>query len=234
MQQCVRAGQQPDHRRSTIKDLCRSIVCSSERTGRRHGLWCSLRGGASASAGVEDLGQELPANETEAALDSFRDQANVLVDFMLATATKSASQHELLSETLDGISFAMSHDVKRIFESELKAPNWKTGEQLSIGKVAYIRGLLTNCLQQSLITLAQVFDPSLDGARLFDNNKARLRESLVLCRDLMDMLQIVHNAETALDQQSPILVNRVQRFRHESMQFLMYKDWQAFESITEP
>ncbi len=182
----------------------------------------------------ENLGQDLPAPETEAALDSFRDQANVLVDFMLATATKSASQYELLSETLDGISFAMSHDVKRIFESELKAPNWKSGEQLNRGKVAYIQGLLTNCLQQSLITLAQVFDPSLDGARLFDNNKARLRESLVLCRDLMDMLQIVHNAETDLDQQSPILVNRVHRFRHESMQFLMYKDWQEFEAITEP
>jgi len=181
----------------------------------------------------ENLGQEAPAPETRAALENFRDQANVLVDFMLATATKCANQHERLSETLDGISFAMSHDVKRIFDSELKALNWHAGEQLSIGKVAYIQGLLTNCLQQSLITLAQVFDSTLDGARLFDNNKVRLRESLVLCRDLMDMLQIVHTAETDLEQQSPILANRVHRFRHESMQFLMYRDWQEFEAITE-
>lgn len=181
----------------------------------------------------EKLGQELPASENGLALDSFRDQANALVDFMLATATETASRYELLSETLDGISFAMSHDVKRIFDSELKAHNGKAGEQLSKGTVAYIKGLLTNCLQQSIITLSQVFDPSLDGARLFNNNKARLRESLILCRDLMDMLQILHAAETEVERQLPILVNRVHRFRNESMQFLMYKDWQEFETITE-
>ncbi len=181
----------------------------------------------------ENLGGELPAPATTAALEGFRDQANGLVDFMLATATKTANQYELLSETLDGISFAMSHDVKRIFDSELKALNWKAGEHLSKGKVAYIQGLLTNCLQQSIITLAQVFDPSLDGARLFDNNKARLRESLILCRDLIDMLQMVHTAETDLAGQLPILLNRAHIFRNESMQFLMYKDWQEFEAVTE-
>ena len=180
-----------------------------------------------------NLGQESPAPETEAALASFRDQANALVDFMLATATETASQYELLSETLDGISFAMSHDVKRIFASELKPLQGKASEQLSKGTVAYVQGLLRNCLQQSIITLAQVFDPSLDGARLFDNNKARLRESLILCRDLLDMLQILHAAETEVQRQLPILVNRVHRFRNESMQFLMYKDWQEFETITE-
>lgn len=181
----------------------------------------------------ESLGGDLRAAETAAALKGFRDQANGLVDFMLATATETASQYELLSETLDGISFAMSHDVKRIFDNELQALNWKAGEQLSKGKVAYIQGLLTNCLQQSIITLAQVFDPSLDGARLFDNNKARLRESLILCRDLMDLLQMVHKAETDLADRLPILLNRAHIFRTESMQFLMYKDWQEFEAITE-
>jgi hypothetical protein len=181
----------------------------------------------------ENLGGEPLTPKTGAALKSFRNHANSLVDFMLATATKTASQYELLSGTLDGISFAMSHDVKRIFDSELKALNWKAGEQLSKGKVAYIQGLLTNCLQQSIITLAQVFDPSLDGARLFDNNKARLRESLILCRDLMDMQRIVHAAEIDLARELPILVNRVHTFRNESMQFLMYKDWQEFEAITE-
>lgn len=181
----------------------------------------------------EYLSQGRPALETGAALAGFRNRANALVDFLLATATETASQDELLSETLDGISFAMSHDLKRIFDNELKALNWEAGEQLSEGKVAYIRGLLTNCLQQSIITLAQVFDPSLDGATLFDNNKARRRESLILCRDLMDMLQMVHTAENHHERQLPILLNRAHRFRNESMQFLMYKDWQEFEAITE-
>ena len=181
----------------------------------------------------KNLQQGLPAAETTTAIADFRNQANALIDFMLATATKTASRDELLSETLDGISFALSHDVKRIFDSELKALNWKAGERLAEGKVAYIQGLLTNCLQQSIITLAQVFDPSLNGAKLFDNNQARLMESLILCRDLTEMLQTVHACENDLARQSAILVERVNRFRNESMQFLMYRDWQEFETISE-
>lgn len=181
----------------------------------------------------ENLQQERAVTETTAALDDFRNQANVLIDFMLATATIAATRDELLSETLDGISFALSHDVKRIFDSELKTLNWKAGEQLGKGKVAYVQGLLTNCLQQSIITLAQVFDPSLNGARLFDNNQARLMESLILCRDLTEMLQTVHACENDLSRQSPILQEQVDRFREQSMQFLMYKDWQEFETTSE-
>jgi hypothetical protein len=181
----------------------------------------------------ENLRQGRPVDATGAALDNFRNEANTLVDFMLATATTTANRNELLSETLDGISFALSHDVKRIFDCELKALNWKAGEQLGKGKVAYIQGLLTNCLQQSTITLAQVFDPSLDGSRLFDNYKARLKESLILCRDLTDMLKAVGACKNHVATTFPILVERVNRFRNESMQFLMYRDWKEFETITE-
>ncbi len=181
----------------------------------------------------ENLRQGRPVDETGTALDSFRKEANSLIDFMLATATTTARQEELLSETLDGISFALSHDVKRIFDSELKALNWKAGEQFGKGKVAYVQGLLTNCLQQSTITLAQVFDPSLDGARLFVNYKTRLMESLILCRDLTEMLQAVGACESDIALHFPILAERVSRFRNESMQFLMYRDWQEFETITE-
>lgn len=182
---------------------------------------------------LEGLRQGRAADESAEALENLRNEANGLVDFMLATATKTANRHELLSETLDGISFALSHDVKRLFESELKALNWKAGEQLGRAKVAYIQGLLTNCLQQSIITLAQVFDPTLDGGRLFDNYKARLRESLILCRDLTEMLQTVRTCENDLERQLPVLMQQVNRFRNATMQFLMYRDWQEFETITD-
>lgn len=82
----------------------------------------------------ENLRQGRPVDETGTALDSFRKEANSLIDFMLATATTTARQEEVLSETLDGISFALSHDVKRIFDSELKALNWKAGEQFGKAK----------------------------------------------------------------------------------------------------
>ena len=171
-------------------------------------------------------------DETKFALRAFRADADSLVDFMLATATKTDHVGEVLAQTLDGISFALSHDVKKSFESELKiltsAPNENPGKE----KVAYVRELLTNCLQQSIITLAQVFNPGLDGARLFDNFQARLRESLILCRDLEEMLQAVRACKKNVDQYFPRVAERVERFRRESMLYLMYRDWQEFEVLS--
>ena len=185
------------------------------------------------SISVLDSLQDQSSEETRSALDCFRTEANSLIDFMLARATNSEDIGEVLAETLDGISFALSHDVKRSFDSELKELNLNALDHTGKAKVAYVRGLLTNCLQQSVITLAQVFDPSLDGPKLFDNFQDRLRESLILCRDLADLLQGFRACEKDAARCFPILLAQVDRFRRESMRYLMYKDWQEFETLSE-
>lgn len=182
---------------------------------------------------LEHLGQVTLADETKLALDRFRYEARALVDFIRTAAITTVEVDQLLAETLDGIAFALGHDVRRSFDSELRGQNWKSGDEFVRGRVAYVRGLLTNCLQQSIITLAQVFDPSLDGGQLFDNYQARLRESLILCRDLADLVQLVRACEKDTERYFPSLIKHVNKFRGESMQFLMYKDWQEFESLTE-
>jgi len=181
---------------------------------------------------LEKLKEGPLTDDTKLALHHFRCDADSLVDFMLATATKTKDVGEVLAQTLDGISFALSHDVKKSFESELKVLTSTTGENPGKEKVAYVRELLTNCLQQSIITLAQVFDLDLDGARLFDNFQARLRESLILCRDLAEMLQSIRACKKNLGQYFPRVVERVERFRRESMLYLMYRDWQEFEVLS--
>ena len=171
-------------------------------------------------------------DEPKVVMERFRREATSLIDFIAKVATSAEGLDQSLAETMDGIAFALEHDLKRTFDSELKGLGWKP-DDVARGKIAYVRGLLTNCLQQSVITLAQVFDPGLDGARLFDNYKARLRESLLLCRDLTDMVLFAHACEKDIAENFPKLVTSVNSFRSESMQFLMYKDWHEFESISE-
>jgi hypothetical protein len=178
------------------------------------------------------LKEEPLAEETKIALRHYRSDADTLVDLMLETATKTEAVGDVLAQTLDGISFALSHDVKKSFESELKVLTLAPAENPGKETIAYVRELLTNCLQQSIITLAQVFDPDLDGARLFDNFQARLRESLILCRDLEEMRQAIRACKKNVGQYFPRVVERVERFRRESMLYLMYRDWQEFEVLS--
>lgn len=177
----------------------------------------------------------LPANEFQKALTIFAlvhvDASSVVNSIQQAMQTVEAD--ETLFETLDGITFALNHDLQKVFEYELKDAT-EQPRDLVIGKLVHCHGMLTNCLQQSTIALAQVFDPTFSGAHFFNNSDARLQESLLLCRDLSDLIRSVRDCEARLDKTSrKFIIDRVIRFRDETMQFLMYKDWEEYEHFAE-
>ncbi len=177
----------------------------------------------------------LPANESQKALAIF---ALVHVDARsvvnaIQRAMQTIGVDEILYETLDGITFALNHDLRKVFEYELKGATDQPPE-LVIGKLVHSHGMLTNCLQQSTVALAQVFDGSFSGAHFFNNSDARLQESLLLCRDLSDLIRSVRDCEARLDGISrKFIIDQVIRFRDQTMQFLMYKDWDEYERFTE-
>jgi len=177
----------------------------------------------------------LPANESQKALAIF---ALVHIDAIsvvnsIQQAMQTVGMDETLYEALDGITFALNHDLQKVFECELKHATDQPPD-LVIGKLVHSHGMLTNCLQQSTVALAQVFDPSFSGAHFFNNSDARLQESLLLCRDLSDLIRSVRDCEARLDKTSrKVIIDRVIRFRDETMQFLMYKDWDEYERFTE-
>ncbi len=177
----------------------------------------------------------LPANESRKALAIFTlihvDACSVVDSVQQAMQTVGVDK--TLYETLDGISFALNHDLQKVFECELKGATDQPNE-LVIGKLVHGHGMLTNCLQQSTVVLAQVFDPTFSGARFFNNSDARLQESLLLCRDLSDLIRSVLDCEATLDRSArKFIIDRVIRFRDETMQFLMYRDWDEYERFAE-
>jgi len=180
-------------------------------------------------------GRWLPANEIQKTLAIFalvHDDARSVVE-SIQGAMNTGGIDETLYEALDGITFAINHDLQKVFEYELKdAANQP--RELVISKLVHCHGMLTNCLQQSTVTLAQVFEPNFSGAHFFKNSDARLQESLLLCRDLSDLIRSVRECEARLDKASrKYIIDRVIKFRDETMQFLMYKDWDEYERFAE-
>lgn len=174
--------------------------------------------------------------QVDSAVDTFaffqliHDEARALVNFIHLHALNASVMGEELADTLDGIAFAVHHDLQRVFDS-VPRESFEDKPAQVVDKVYRAHDILTNCLQQSTITLAMVFDPGLVGAKLFNNSAIRYRQSLQLCHELSELIELMENSERVGS--TLILMTRVERFRNESMECLMYSDWPQFESFSE-
>ena len=152
------------------------------------------------------------------------------IEFIEAQAMHTSAVTSALRDTFDGISYGITHDVKRVFERELIGEIRTQSTPVVYGKILHAHGLLTNCFQQSLITLLQVLNPGIDPLHLFNDFEERLRQSLLLCNDLSTLMRLIKQAESqpTLDTQQAV-VEKVIEFRDGSMQYLMYRDWRGYE-----
>jgi hypothetical protein len=175
--------------------------------------------------------------QVDSAVDTFaffqliHDEARAMVNFIRTDALNASVMGEELVDTLDGIAFAVHHDLQRVFDSVPGESFEDKPAQVVVGKLYRAHDVLTNCLQQSTITLAMVFDSQLVGAKLFNNSDIRYRQSLQLCHELSELIELVENSERIGS--TLTLTDRIERFRFESMECLMYSDWPQFESFCE-
>jgi len=170
--------------------------------------------------------------ESLSLLEVLEFEARSLTDFIDTKAIKGAAGNERLHDVLDGICYGINHDLRRIFERELVRGVTEQSIPIVYGKIMHAHGLLTNCFQQSTITLLQVFKPSLDASTLFNDVELRLQQSLILCKDLSSLMRFVRLAQANDDPDVyRSVTTRILEFRDGSMQYLMYKDWRGYESL---
>lgn len=177
------------------------------------------------------------AEETFALFQVIHDEAQALLDYIGQEGLNCAAMSGDLADMLDGIAFALRHDLQRVFETAPRATAESSQipeAHVVVGRLYRAHEVLTNCLQQSTISLAIMFDEELIGAKLFNNSDRRFRQSLQLCQDLAALIQFVETAEQDCIQQSLLnLTARIKKFRNESMECLMYSDWPQFEGFCE-
>jgi len=170
--------------------------------------------------------------ESLSLLEVLEFESRSLTDFIDTRGVKLAAGNERLLDVLDGISYGINHDLRRVFERELVRGVTEQSIPIVYGKILHAHGLLTNCFQQSTITLLQVFNPSLDASKLFNDYELRLQQSLILCKDLSSLMRFVRLAQAKGDPDVLRSVTaRILEFRDGSMQYLMYKDWRGYESL---
>lgn len=171
--------------------------------------------------------------ETFAFFQLIREEARSLVEFIRTDALNCDFIPEELADTLDGISFAINHDLQRVFESDGNTPLCDHQTYVVLSRTHRAHDVLTNCLQQSIVSLAIAFDREMVGARLFNNSDMRHRQSLQLCQDLTTLQVLVAEAQPCGRQALCNLLTGLEKFRGESLEYLMYSDWPQFEGFCE-
>lgn len=152
-----------------------------------------------------------------------------LIEQLDADMLQLEGASEELLVTLDGISYAIGHEIGRVYGFELVGINDPQSPPIR-AKLERAHGLLRNCFQQSTISLAQIFNPALDGEELFQDFQVRREEALILYRDLWSLVGLARRADKECDQFSvALLLAHLKRFRDGSMCYLMYRDWEEYE-----
>jgi hypothetical protein len=163
-----------------------------------------------------------------------KEEGQSLLEFIETRAMRTEGLDEAVFDTLDGTNYAVSMELRKVFSHELVGLSELRQPTVVYAKVENAHGLLRDCFQQSAVVLAQLFDPTLEGAQLFDTFQTKLQQSLALRRDLWTLLLLVRRAEKERDQR-PVapLLERLRVFREGSLRYLMYKDWEACERFME-
>lgn len=178
--------------------------------------------------------RDQPLKQTLPIFTLINEETRALLDLIETRALHTEGLDGAAFDALDGTAYAISMELRKAFEHELVGLGSLRHARTLYAKIESAQGLLRDCFQQSTVTLAQVFDPTLNGARLFKSFQTKLGRSLVLREDLWRLLELVRRAEQERDRRplAPLLEQLI-AFREGSLRYLMYKDWESYERFVE-
>jgi hypothetical protein len=163
-----------------------------------------------------------------------REKANDLVNFIRTRALRTEGLEQDIFETLDSTNYAIRMELRKVFSHELVALVSLRHAPTIFIKVENANGLLRDSFRQSAIGLAQLFDPTIEGAQLFDSFQTKLEQSLALRRDLWTLSQLVRRAEKEQSSEPiELLMKKLVAFHEGSLRYLMFKDWETCERFME-
>lgn len=183
----------------------------------------------------QQVSEDTPPRKIVVIFRAVHERAHALANFINVTANETGESDETLYEVLNGIGFALGHELHRVYEDEAAGLIAAENSGPPRGRAVRAHGVLQNCFQQLIITLLQALDPTLDGSTLFEDFKIKREQSIVLYGELLALLTKVRKAQNDFGLlQSISLANTLNQFRQDTLHFLMYQDWAEFEGfITE-
>lgn len=162
------------------------------------------------------------------------EETRALLDFIEGRALHVEGLDSETRGILDGTAYAIRMELRKAFEHELTGFCSLRQPPQVFAKVESACGLLRDCYQQSVVALAQCFDPAMVGKQLFPSFQTKLDQSLSLRHDLWSLVNLIRRASAEGEAfEHERLLERLSEFSEGSQRYLMYKDWEPFERFVE-
>ncbi len=161
-------------------------------------------------------------------------EADSFSEFLRSRFIKGREAGQKGVQAAELIVYSLKVESQRTIERELVSVACEGDARVIFTKVEDSHGLLCNCLQSGVVTLARAFDAAFDARAFFPSMIESVEKSQKLRQDLWSLR---HFMKQALDQGGhpalESLIERLSAFRETSMRHLMYRDWAEFERFSD-
>ena len=152
---------------------------------------------------------------------------------LLAYIEKKLKGREIVSpadQVYDSFVYCLPLELRKVVNTELsdisvtrQADNLRT-------RVENSHGILKDSFQQSIVQLAQAFDPDIDGARIFPDFIARRDQSVRLRDGLVEVIRVIRTFQAERTEAAAAgMKDGISAFYDHYIKYLMYRDWSGFE-----
>src|SRR5438093_8622169 len=157
-------------------------------------------------------------------------EARLLLAYIERRVLKTVDPENRLHEIYDSFVYSLPFEMKKVISTELVDISVARQPDIVRARVENSHGILKDCFQQSLVQLAQVFDPMVQGRDIFEDFTAKFEQSVELREQLGRLVHFVREFQTKRDDTTAAeMKEAISRFYDTDMKYLMYRDWSGFE-----
>lgn len=162
------------------------------------------------------------------------EQTRELIGFINNRLLRLPDEESELFGTLDGAAYTASIELRKVYTQELTGVINLRPAPAIYAKIETAYSLLNDSFQQTLVGFARLLDPQIEPHSIFPNFQDKCENSLVLRRDLWQILKSVQQTEHNFEQ-FPLadLNRRLSAFSKKSLNYLFYKDKETIERFIE-
>ena len=157
-------------------------------------------------------------------------ETRLLLSYIERRVMKGKDASLPLYQVYDSFVYCVPLELKKVVNTELTDISVTRQAENVRTRVENSHGILKDCYQQSIVQLAQVFDPEIDGARIFPDFSARRDQSVALRDGLVTVVRVLREFQERKDEASAAAMkDAISEFYDFNIKYLMYRDWSGFE-----
>lgn len=162
------------------------------------------------------------------------EQIQELMGFINNRLLRFSNEDDELFGLLDGAAYTASIELRKVYQHELAGIIEIRQTPLIYAKMETAYSLLNDSFQQTLVTFAQLIEPTVEPTKLFPNFQSKLQQSQILRRNLWQAFQTVKEAEKNPEKAKlEALHKNLTEFNDTTLHFLFYKDMETVERFIE-